>query len=196
MLGQKGLSLIELIITIMIAGILLSMAVPNFREFIQNLNIETETNRLMKDIQMARAEAIARGKPVTICRSEKPGNAPQSTSAGADGDLTCGGGTPADWTTGWFTFIDLNSNGELDYLDDKLFSVSQAPTSEELEIFANNEAKNIFKFNSDGSTDADENIMRFAICDARGKDDGKLIEVPPVGRPRLADAVGNCSNGS
>lgn len=180
----------------MIAGILLSMAVPNFREFLQNLNIETETGRLIKDIQLARDEAMKQGRPVTICRSEKPGAVPQSTDTASSGDLTCGGGTSGDWTTGWFVFMDLDGDGEFDYPDDILVGVSQAVKSTDLNAFSNSEGEDFLQFSPDGSTNANDNIVRFSICDDRGKDYGELIEVPPLGRSRLANAVGNCTNGS
>jgi len=197
MLGQKGLSLIELIITIMIAGILLSMAVPNFREFIQNMIIETETNRLIKDIQMARDEAMKRGRSVIICRSENPENVPRTSNyvSPSPDDLTCGGGTAADWSSGWFIFISFDNDTDFD-TSDKLFSVSQAPSSDEIEIFANGAGAEFLQFNPDATTNADGNIVRFSVCDDRGAADGELIEVPPVGRPRLANAVSDCSNGS
>jgi hypothetical protein len=43
------------------------------------------------------------------------------------------------------------------------------------------------------ATANDNGTISFAICDDRGASKGKLLQVPSVGRPRLAAAVTSCS---
>lgn len=87
---HTGFTLIELVITIAILGILLAWAIPNISVFIKNARISSVTTELMGDINLARQEAQRRGRPVTIC-------------ATSDG-LNCLGSTP-DWMNGWIIQI-------------------------------------------------------------------------------------------
>lgn len=83
---HTGFTLIELMITVALLGILLLWAIPNVTVFIQNARMSSVSSELMADISIARQEAQRRGRPVTICAS-------------SDG-LTCLTGTP-DWMEGW-----------------------------------------------------------------------------------------------
>ena len=86
----KGFTLIELIITITILAILLTVAIPSFRALIINNRITTQANDFVSDISYARAEAVRRNTRVTVCYS--------TTGAAC---------TPgATWTAGWIIFTD------------------------------------------------------------------------------------------
>ena len=93
-----GVTLIELLITIVIAAILLTIGVPSYR-YVTNANrVASEANGLLGDLQFARAEAIKEGQTVTACVS-------------ADG-ATCTG--PDTWQTGWIVFSDVNNDQTVD----------------------------------------------------------------------------------
>lgn len=57
---QHGVSLIELIIGLVIMGILLAMAIPNFMTWIQNTKIRTTAEAMLNGLQLAKAEAVRR----------------------------------------------------------------------------------------------------------------------------------------
>jgi type IV fimbrial biogenesis protein FimT len=84
---HSGFTLVELVITIALFGILVVWAVPNVRSFIKNARISSVTSDLIGDISVARQEAQRRGVAMQICAS-------------ADG-LTCASGTAIDWLNGW-----------------------------------------------------------------------------------------------
>ena len=89
---NRGYTAVELMFTVAIAGVVTALAVPNFRDFIQNNRAAEEANALVGALALARNEAVTRGVPVTVCSS-------------ADNE-TCA--ADPDWTTGWIVFTDVN----------------------------------------------------------------------------------------
>lgn len=87
---QHAFTLVELMITIAVAAILLTVAIPSFRGTIQNNRITAQANDLVGALNLARAEAVARGTAVTACAS-------------TDG-TTCSETTT--WNSGWIVTID------------------------------------------------------------------------------------------
>jgi len=95
---EKGMTMVELLITIVVVTILLALGVPSFQEFIKNNRLTAQTNAFVTAIQLARSEAIKRGSFTTICASTD-----QATCSGTD-----------NWSTGWIVFSDLNQDGAPD----------------------------------------------------------------------------------
>lgn len=61
---QHGFSLVELMIAVALLGIVVSLAIPNFRIWIQNTHIRTAAESIQNGLQVARAEAVKRNTPV------------------------------------------------------------------------------------------------------------------------------------
>ncbi len=61
---QKGATLIEFMLTFAIMGILVALAVPSFRDWIQNSQVRTASDAITSGLQLARAEAVRRNTPV------------------------------------------------------------------------------------------------------------------------------------
>lgn len=64
---QKGFSLIELMITIVVAAVLLAVAIPSFRNIILANELTTTTNEWVTAVNLARSEAIKRSAAVVVC---------------------------------------------------------------------------------------------------------------------------------
>jgi len=91
---SRGFTLIELMITLVLAAIILTLAVPGFQDIIRNNRAATQANELVTALSLARSEAVKRGARVSLCPS-------------AD-QASCTGGT--DWSNGWIVFLDTAAN--------------------------------------------------------------------------------------
>lgn len=85
---QRGLTLIELMVTIAVLAILISIAVPSFTTMIRNNSSLALGEELVVALNYARSEAVKRGARVALCGS-------------ADG-LNCGG----SWSDSWLVVVD------------------------------------------------------------------------------------------
>ncbi|MGB5259337.1 MAG: GspH/FimT family pseudopilin [Gammaproteobacteria bacterium] len=95
MKSENGFTLVELLITILVASLLMALAIPAFNSFVENNRLAASTNQIVSALAVARSEAIHRRELVTLCSST---------------DLaTCA--ASASWETGWIAFTDRNANG-------------------------------------------------------------------------------------
>jgi len=69
--NNKGFTLVELMITIAVAVILVTVAIPSFRELIARNDLVTVTNAWVSAINTARAEAVKLNQPVVLCGEDK-----------------------------------------------------------------------------------------------------------------------------
>lgn len=107
MSNSGGFTLVEMVITVAVAALLLSVAVPSYRGLMQSSRITAQTNDIVSALHLARSEAVKRGVAVTLCPT-------------TDGS-TCAGAT--DWTSGWLAFTDHSGTaGQLDGSDHTLRS--------------------------------------------------------------------------
>ena len=75
--SERGFTLVELMVTLSIAAILMTMAVPSFTTITQNSRLTTQANQFVAAMNLARSEAVKRNAAINV---------------------TANGG---NWTTGW-----------------------------------------------------------------------------------------------
>jgi len=103
--NNYGFTLIELMITLVVAVIVLTVAVPSLQDMVTSNRVATEVNSLVATLNRARSEAIKRGESVKLCASN-----------------TCTG--TGNWSDGWILFRDTDDDGVVD--TGELITMSQA----------------------------------------------------------------------
>jgi type IV fimbrial biogenesis protein FimT len=98
---QAGFTIIELMVSITVLGVLLGLGVPAFTNLIRNQRMATQTNAVVGALTYARAESAVRGQPVSICASN-------ANRTGCDIGAE-------SWVNGWIIFTDRGATpGDID----------------------------------------------------------------------------------
>jgi len=85
---SSGFTLIELMVTLALIGVLMMVAVPSFTKYQRNAELTSLANSLLASINAAKGEAIKRGMNAMIVPK--------------DG---------ANWSSGWVVFVDVDRSG-------------------------------------------------------------------------------------
>jgi len=179
----SGFTIPEIMITLGVIAIVLSMAVPSMSTMIKDNRLATQLNRVVADIHFARSEAVKRDVRVILCRSASP-NAPTPVC----------GGTAYVWDTGYIIFADDGKYSNDVYNDgtDVLLRRGQ-PTLPGVKIRTNATWNKALVFNSNGTTYEFGGTAKMSLCDDRRKEQGRQIQVMPNGIPKLyADNISSC----
>jgi len=164
---NKGYSLIELLVTVAILGILLAVSLPNFQDTIESNITNSQAKLFMTTLNLARSEAIKRGRNVAICPSND----------GADCDA-------ASWSTGWMVFVDVNDDadgatGSVD-VGDIIIRVFDALGADSVLTGTTN----FFEYNSLGFS-ATAGVQTMTLCPSTNNaDNARAIEIGVSGRGR------------
>lgn len=95
MQNQRGLTLVELVVTLSLLSVLLASAMPSFRDFTERQQAVGLNNRLMAHLALARTQAVLQRAVTVVCPSNLGGD--QCRSGG-------------DWSEQWLVFVDRNGD--------------------------------------------------------------------------------------
>lgn len=177
--GEKGFTLVELIVTLVVAAILLTLAAPNLSTFLQRDRLGAQANELLSDLAYARSEAIKRGAVIIVCKSDDPALADPGCNT-----------TPTDpWTKGRVIFIDnVTANGDPDpgeilRVRQGLDGTGNALHGDGLATGTGNEVR----FTQLGMADPPGGNTQFVLCDNRGPGEALAVAIGVTGRARVTE---------
>ena len=121
--NNKGFTLVELMITISIIGLIAVLSVPNYQRFMHGWRLNGETQQLASALRTARSSAVMKNIDVVFSFDTDEG------------------------TYSWFE--DMNRNGNLDNGE---YESAEYDLGETIEIAAHTLSSTILTFGSKGST--------------------------------------------
>lgn len=169
---SQGFTLIELMVTISVLAILVTIGMPNLQRFIQNSRLQSQSASLVGDLNYARAEAVRLGSPVAVCAS-------------IDGATCSGAGV---WETGWVVFNDRNSNNVVDA--GELLRATPALGGGNTLRAAGFGGGQLVRFNAQGYSNGFNTTFR--LCDNRGVANARGVVLNNQGRIQSNNNVGVC----
>ncbi|MDO9227266.1 MAG: GspH/FimT family pseudopilin [Pseudomonadota bacterium] len=182
---QRGLSLIELMVTLSIAVILLTIGVPSFVDMMSSNTASSYANDLLADINYARSEAITRGSRVVVCKGA-------ATATGS-------GCTTGNWEEGWKVFEDCNDNRTINTatcpdrngdgaLDDEEVLRVHAALSNGWTLRGNNNVTNRITFLPDGRTNNNGTLVacKDGVLNVGNQTRSGAVIVNVTGRARVS----------
>lgn len=170
-----GFTLIELVTTIAVASILLSIAIPGVERFTLNARQSGAINEFVSAMHLARNTAITTNERITVCAS----------GDGADCESVA-------WDRGWIVFVDNDRDQDVDG-DDTIIGTGAA--IEGLEIDSGQFSR-FFMYRPNGrvmNATVDANSGEFTVCDLRGDAHAKVVIMDLAGRPRLSATLADGS---
>ncbi len=92
---NKGFTLIEALITVVILAILAGWGIPNMQRLVNSNRVATTTNEMISALNLARIEALKNGRGAGICASSN--------------GTSCTG----TWASGFLVWADTDESGSL-----------------------------------------------------------------------------------
>jgi len=175
---SSGFTLVELMVTLAIAIILLSVGVPSFTGTIENSRLTTAANTLITTVNLARSEAIKRGVRVTTCKSSN--------------GTTCT--TGGDWSQGWIVFTDEDNNATYSSATETLLRVTGA-LGNNLTFTGDTNVEDYISYVGSGQSQLSTGdgggfqTGTLSLCDDRTGNFGKDITLSSTGRLSLSTEV-------
>lgn len=158
----RGVTLIELLITLAVGVILLTIAVPSMTNFVESNRVIGATNDFIGALSKARDEGL-KGQ-AAICKS--------------GGGTTCV--TTGGWESGWIVFSDVDLNGALTASDVTLQRFESISPGTAITT-----SSNIIVYNRQGST----TTTTFTFCNSRARQQRTIGLTAFTGRHTLAEGT-------
>jgi type IV fimbrial biogenesis protein FimT len=168
--AQRGYSLYELIMTLTLVGLILTLGLPSFGSLVADKRLRVESDALFHAVHLARKSSIVRRHVVSLCPSVDG----QSCSPGYD------------WSTGWILFVNADRD-DPPQVDENETVINRHSVDERVQILANRRGFTL------RSTQLRATNGTLVICDRAGRGEPRALVVSYTGRPRVArsDSRGN-----
>jgi type IV fimbrial biogenesis protein FimT len=165
---RNGFTLVELIITLLIASLLLFIGIPSLVELLRDSRITASTNQLMTSLHLMRSDAVKRSQQVSMIK------------------------TGANWENGWILIEDQDRDGVMD--DGEVEIAVFAALEEGYTLRTGAHFDNWLAYREDGESRGNSGANdTFRLCaDDQDVADGRSIIVNLTGRVRMQEGVASC----
>lgn len=173
---SAGVSLVELLVVLVLAGILLGAAAPVYQQVMRRMQLRVAANDLVAAIDLTRSQAITLGRPVLL--------APLAP-----------GGT--NWEGGWVVFVDDNGNRRPDGGEARIFQHGPLPDGMTLvSAFSSGSLPLYLAYNGAGRSCSASNSLaaRWGTLSLAQGDDARNVKINMLGRLRLCDPAIDTAN--
>lgn len=167
---QSGFTLMEVLFTLMVAGILVGLGAPSFKTSVQNSRLVTQANDLLAMLLYARSQAVLEGKSAVICASNN--------------QTSCSG---SNWASGYLVCQPDCS------VPANILRVQAALSGSN--TLTNTAGLSTITFAASGALTTG-NALYFDLCDSRGASYGRAIYIYIAGQARVSTTVGKLMDGT
>jgi len=157
--------MVELMVTLALVAITTGIAGPPLYNLTLDNRRADNVNELVSELQYARSEAITRNSDVVVCPST--------------GGTKCEATT---WQSGWLIFADPNGNAAVDK-GETVLKIGNAIVGA---TFSTAEFASFLRFRGNGRVmvkNVAESTGEFTICDHRGAEYARVVQIDLAGRP-------------
>lgn len=163
---QRGFTLVEMMITLAIAAISITLAVPGFQSMIERNRVAASINNFVSHLHHARAEAIKIGEWVMLC--------PSNNGASCISDYT-------QWGRGYIEFVDENrdrARGD----DEQVLGYFQGD-EKAITIHSSSSHRKTIAYRPSGRAWSFNTTVRF--CAENDAKHNRTVIISATGRPRV-----------
>lgn len=167
--AATGVTLVELLVVLALAGILLGTAAPAYQHILQRQRLRAAVTDLVAAIDLTRSQAIARGTIVMLA------------------PLDAGG---VDWRGGWVVFVDANGNRRPDLDESVVFQRGPLPAGVKIGVSFSSKAPPAYvAYNGAGRSCSASNSLaaRWGTLSLALGDNARNIKINMLGRLRVCD---------
>lgn len=168
--SARGFSLIELVVSLFVALILVTVGIPSWRNLSSSITVSDTRNLLMGTMALARQSAIDSGYHLTLC--------PSTDQQQCSGDYTA-------WHDGVILFIDENANRQKDAGEDLIRALGTRSGI----VVQSSSGRRSIRYAPDGSAWGSNLTLRF--CSPGTTVPNKAIILYGSGRARLSSTLSN-----
>jgi type IV fimbrial biogenesis protein FimT len=166
---RRGFTLVELAVVLAIAAVTMSVALPDLRQMIRSQQLKAAVGDLFGAIDLARTQAIARGRKVML--------------APADGAAN-------DWSGGWVVFVDEDGDRRPGGAEEVIMRhEALAPGIAVDGAFSSQQGAAYLAYNSMGRSCSDTSSLaaRWGTLSLAMGQQRRRIKINMLGRARICD---------
>lgn len=161
---SAGTTLWELLWTLVIAGVVIGLSAPTFRQVALDARLVADVNAFVGAVQLARSEASKRGRSVVLCKTA---------------DQKICGGKELRYDAGWMVFVNEDDSSPPQRSPAEPLLYAHSPETQGLIV--SNRAYYEFRAFRRRSTNG-----TVTFCDVRAESAARAVIVSYTGRPRVS----------